>query len=183
MFGLSQGSAVHQEAKIALERLVETALTSLRSKQFQEDNGLKVEAGYPKVAEVEFVVNEPGAKPQPKHQDTRFNIVTLITGLGRGKPTWVATQSSMLDPSGRIKERLGVPKYEVLKPAASDRHYSLLNHGAWPHGGPGNQGSKETRRVIYMSFVLDGAAELVNNTSAVVYSDEWLDNDNVIYPL
>jgi hypothetical protein len=161
--------------------------TSVREQWRMFMPGLSVAPGYPEgPLEMEFMHTPVGAPAQHRHQDTRHNVLTAFVTLGRhqstsGDPTkstlhstYTATDIDRTDSNGVTKDlsynqahlNLNVEGYPVDV---------LLNHGTWPHGGPGNRQpnlGQRPRYILFYAFALDEIA--TKATTTTVYPSEYV---------
>ena len=147
--------------------------------------------GFPKAAhEVEVLQTPPKSPWQGGHQDTRFNTLVHFDYLDDSELSEEPTSFStfVADPATfRYREKtyddkslryIQMPRPPRLSQDGSLR-WGLVNHGAWPHHGPGNA-SEDTRVVLMYVFALDEAASR-HTTSETVYSTKFLGNSSVVY--
>ena len=147
--------------------------------------------GFPKAAhEVEVLQTPPKSPWQGGHQDTRFNTLVHFDYLDDSELSEEPTSFStfVADPATFSYRRktyddkslryIQMPRPPRLSQDGSLR-WGLVNHGAWPHHGPGNA-SEDTRVVLMYVFALDEAASR-HTTSETVYSTKFLGNSSVVY--
>jgi hypothetical protein len=145
---------------------------------------LTVAPGYPLgPAEMEFMCIPIGAQAQSRHQTTRRNILTAFLNLGPHPSTSHTTDNSLhstyVATHVDINDGANLLQYHQIQIPLDDSGYPkkiLLNHGTWPHGGPGNRKPNlgvKPHYILFFSFPLDEEAAS-HVTAETVYPVEYV---------